>query len=697
MSKIAKGRALLPVFTPTVWQTVLLRLYGLVSAERLASVLSTTPQIIEREARRLGIERIVYQPVWEEKGYVTILRAVWNVLPVSQILTLLQIDEKEFKFRLKEDDFLGERLGDKPVCEEVVYAPLTEAELAKTDECAKIVQKNFIENYTPAFAFYTDEVAPPDNAGGDKIVYDYSSGYGDLFLEGDTLSHAQLAQLAAKGVNGLWFQGVLSNFSPYPFKPTAANGYEKRRENLNRLIDKCARYGIKVYLYVNEPRALVEQEFIGKYADCKGGKEGEYRCLCTSHKAVQTYLFNAVYSLLNDCPDLGGFITITMSENLTNCYSRGNKICPRCNKRKQEEVVSEVNNIIQAAVTQSGSRARVIANLWGWSKGHGWSDESIERGIRLLDEKIEVMCVSELGTQKRGNEEKYVAEYSLSQVGPSEESKKMLTEAKRCGHKTWAKVQVNNSWEFVSAPYIPAYELIVEHIQNLQALQTGGYMLSWTFGGYPSKTLDLVNQMCKGGFDYGKWLSTSYGAQAEVVKSAVHDFSEGFKKLPYEWTFLYRGPQHVGAANLLYSKPTGYPSTMVCYPHDDLAGWQVGTRASFIRGLEEMLTAWKRGLDLLEESGMNEEEELYRYAKAFYLAYATTLNETKFIIAREARDVEKMQAALDVEEDLTKAQYALAARDSRLGFEASNHYYYTQNSYLEKLLNIQAIRKELGK
>ncbi len=697
MLKVSEGKNPLPIFTPTTWQTVLLRLYGLVENETLANVLHTTVEVVEAEAHRLGLENVKLQPIWLERGYITILRSVWNLLPYSQILTLLKIDENELKFRLKEDDFLDVKLGDKPNCEEVLYFPLLEEQIAETEACAKCIREHFIKNYAQPFDFYTERGDAPDNQGCDKIVYDYSAGYGDVFLEEVAISEAELSLLAAKGINGIWFQGVLSALSPYPFKPQLSECYEKRRENLNHLIDKCAKYGIKVYLYVNEPRAMRESEIPPKYVDCMGGKEGEYRCLCTSHKAVQNYLFNAVYSLAKACPNLGGFITITMSENLTNCYSRGDKICPRCNQRQMEEVVSEVNNIFQAAVTQAGASTRVIANLWAWTKGHGWTGERIARGIRLLDKKIEIMCVSELGTQKRGEEEKYIAEYSLSQVGPSEESKAMLSIAKIDGRKTWAKVQVNNSWEYASAPYIPAYELVKEHIENLQALKTDGYMLSWTLGGYPSKTMDLVNQMTKGGFDYEVWLRQSYGGQAQKVQKAVRLFSQGFQKIPYDWKLLYYGAQHVGAANFLYLYPTGYPATMVCFPYDDLDAWRSVGEEEFLTSIREMLAVWQEGLQLLETEGMTAKEELYRYAKAFYLAYAATLNQAEWIIARREKDIDKMRSALDREEVLTQEQYALASLDGKLGFEASNHYYYTQNTYLEKLLNLRVLKKEIGK
>ena len=48
-------------------------------------------------------------------------------------------------------------------------------------------------------------------------------------------------------------------------------------------------------------------------------------------------------------PELGGFFTITVSENLTNCWShhQGGK-CPRCKHRRPAEVVAEVSGFLHA-------------------------------------------------------------------------------------------------------------------------------------------------------------------------------------------------------------------------------------------------------------------------------------------------------------------------------------------------------------
>ena len=59
-------------FTPQKWQTVLLRNYGLVPTATIASVLGTDVDTIEREAKRLGIEKINYSPKWKKQGYINI-------------------------------------------------------------------------------------------------------------------------------------------------------------------------------------------------------------------------------------------------------------------------------------------------------------------------------------------------------------------------------------------------------------------------------------------------------------------------------------------------------------------------------------------------------------------------------------------------------------------------------------------------
>ena len=138
----------LDIFTPTKWQTVILRNYGLVKAENIAKVLKCTPKRIEIEATRLGIEKIQYSNVWREKSYLAIIRNNWNLLNYEQLLILLDMSEEELSHNLKNNDFLGVKLGNfKPELESICFKKLNKEELKETHKVKKIITKYFIDNY----------------------------------------------------------------------------------------------------------------------------------------------------------------------------------------------------------------------------------------------------------------------------------------------------------------------------------------------------------------------------------------------------------------------------------------------------------------------------------------------------------------------------------------------------------------------
>ena len=320
------------------------------------------------------------------------------------------------------------------------------------------------------------------------------------------LSDELLSQYAQVGINGIWIHAVLSELSPYPFCERLSLGYEKRRDKINALISRCAKFGIKIYLYFNEPRALIESQL--KTKELKGHvmASGEV-ALCLSKQEVKDYLYNAFYDLVSSVKDLGGIITITMSENLTHCLSKGKTNCPNCVSVLPYEYPVLINNIIAKAIKDANSQAKLLANLWGWSENFDFTIKDTKRAIDMLDSGVSVILVSEIGLkiEKQGLKSE-IPEYSISNVGPSEISKELLLYAKSKGRKTYAKIQVNNSWEMSAVPSIPTYDLVYEHLQNLKDIGVEDYMLSWTLGGYPSLSLQMVSAFSSG-ISLEKWAS----------------------------------------------------------------------------------------------------------------------------------------------------------------------------------------------
>ncbi|MDD4003408.1 MAG: hypothetical protein PHE12_04350, partial [Clostridia bacterium] len=341
----------LPLNFPTDWQAVIFRNYGIAPTKNIAQILNTDEKIINAEAANLGLSNVIYNDNWLSKGYISIIRNNWHLLSYTQITQLLCISEEQLAFILKEDDFLNVKLGNfKPYVIEPQYSPLNNEQKEQTKKIKEIVELNYIPYQKQPFDFFNKNTNEnkkfelKSQTIKDRIIYSYFALYGDSLISKDNESYPDylLEKYADLNINGIWMQGLLYQLSEYPFDNSLSNGYKKRRENLNALIERCKKYGIKVYLYFNEPRAMNEAFFADK-KDIKGEHSEGLYSLCTSKKVVQDYLYNSVKDLFTACPDLGGIITITMSENLTHCYSKsydGKCNCPLCKDRKAEEVAA---------------------------------------------------------------------------------------------------------------------------------------------------------------------------------------------------------------------------------------------------------------------------------------------------------------------------------------------------------------------
>lgn len=685
---------------PTSWQTVIFRNYGYVRTERIAAVLGCDAETIDAEAKRLGLEYIDYSADFESRGYITVIRNNWYLLPYGQLEQLLGFDESKLDFVLEKDDFLSTKLGNfKPECEAVRYAPLTDEQIAVTNSLASIIASYKTENSARPFDFFADTPSSAEKiteAQGKRIVHGYLSPCGDVFVSdcADTLPETLLEKYRESGVNGIWLHGVLSSLSPYPFAPALSKDYKLRRENLNKIIARCKKYGIKVYLYMNEPRAL-PAEADPKYEDLIGWQG--MRTLCMEKQEVRDYLYEAVKDLCASARDLGGIFTITMSENPTHCNFLPDTECPTCKNISPEISAATVNNIMFKAMKDSGCEGELIANLWGWSSYMGWSDEQIFHGIDMLDPKISVLCVSEYDLDiEKGGVKSRIIDYSISNPGPSETSKKMMTKARETGHKVYAKIQASNSWECSAVPYIPAFDLVCEHLENLSAIGVEDYFLTWTQGGYPSPSVELAGEY-KNGFDLDKWYEKKYGENAEIVHKGIKKICEAFREYPFSVRALYMSPKTLASANMWDLTPDENSSCMVCYSFDDYESWITPYPYEiYVSQMEKLLDLWQEGIDILRDAEKNEQtDELLRLAIASRLHFKTDLLQTKFAKAKREDDKELMLLCIDGEKQTAAELLELMRLDARIGYEASNHYFYTERGLIEKIIRMEELAKLL--
>jgi hypothetical protein len=700
------------------------RNWPLVTPERMAKVVGAKKADIVRMGRAMGLgnpPRITRDQ--QARSYITILKRNWHLLPYEQILELLDWTPDQLAFTLREDDFLFIKFGQlKPKCEPIRYEPPNEKAIARERDIAQITRDAFAESIAqpdgePLFSFVselsrrpagTESQRPPS---GDSLcfIYSYFALYGDPLLEkaADPFPDGYLARLAQAGVNGVWLQGVLYKLAPFPWEPERSANYKDRLKNLRVLVARAKKHGIEVFLYLNEPRAM-PLTFFEVQPHLKGVVEGDYAAMCTSVPEVRKYLGDSVATICRAVPDLGGFFTITASENLTSCWShtRGAQ-CPRCVNRSAADVIAEVNRQYVEGIRQAGTPARLIA--WDW----GWDDKWTPDAIRQLPTEASLMSVSEWSLPiDRGGVKSEVGEYSISSIGPGPRALRHWKIARERGLKTMAKIQAGNTWELSAVPYIPAVENVARHVENLRGANVDGLMLSWTLGGCPSPNLEVVAEvLASGSADKAmqRVAERRFGPSlAPAVVTAWRGFSTAFCEFPYDGSVLYNAPQQVGPSNLFWSEPTGYAATMVGFPYDALDHWRaIYSPAIFIQQFDKVADGFDRALaglktataqvDATPEQRRALDEEC-GVAEACAIHFRTCANQARFVVARReiaaAKKPAKITPQLEILERVLKDEIELARRlhriqssDSRIGFEASNQYAYVPVDFAEKVLN----------
>jgi len=712
------------------------RNWDLVDPARLAKTVGCKQADILSLAESMGLPEARPIPSeYRKRMYITIIRRNWHLLSYEQLLSLLNMSSGELAVCLREDDFLFIKLGSlKPNCLALSYTRPSPDELRQAAQIKRLArsffQRSGYQNAVPRFEFVQELMSASDSAGqlqgtrvnnGEpRILYSYFGVFGDPLMDTtlDPYPEGLLAKLAAKGINGVWLHVVLNQIAPGDMGfPEFGAGYQTRLSTLKKIVERAKKYGIGVYLYMNEPRSM-PSAFFKNRVDIAGVTEGDFTTMCTSTKKVTDWITHSLTYVFKEVPGLGGVFTISASENLTNCASHGQQLrCPVCSKYSYATIIANVNHAIEEGVHAGNPEAKVI--VWDW----GWKEEEAAAIIAKLPTSVWFMSVSEWEKPvERGGVRTDVGEYAMSVVGPGPRAKRHWDWARKAGLKTIAKVQVNNTWELSAIPWIPVANLVAEHAANLAQERLDGYFMSWSLGGYPSVNLDIARAFAhRPAADYTVLLDSiaalRYGKEAApFIRQAWATFSKAFQEFPFSVQALYTSPLQYGPANLLFASPSGYHATMVGFPYDDLDQWDGPYSGETFAGqFDKLALGWKMGLDIFKRAlpmvpAAHKKAVLqdWQFAEAAYVHFASVANQCHFIIERnllkttmgnkEKQLVQsRINAVLDEEIKLSSELFDLTTLNPMIGFEASNQYYYVPQDLVEKIINCEFVRKQIHK
>jgi len=711
------------------------RNFDLLPKETLARFLNCRKNDIEAIARDLGLPQLPLPPF--ERALPVIIRRNWYLIPREDIANLLCLSPEDFRQVLLEMDYLDVKLGGQPAVKPIRWRPPTERERSAARRFAKKIRPYFEDlfRWEQPFAFVREMSKVPGGQRRAKqfsaqklwkpcIFYSYIGTYGDVLLTGeDFYPDGILARLAERGVNGVWLPVQLRDLAPSRVFPEFGKGCETRLKNLRKMAVRCRKYGIGIYLYLNEPKGM-PPEFFEQHPEARGMRSRiptrNVWGMCTSTPQVQEFLRESTAFVFGRVPELAGAILITASEFITNCYSHGfgdaagrptRNFCPRCRERGPVAVLTDAARLIYEGLRQAHSPAQVIQWLWSWH--YILTRKQIAQAIRALPERMPVMVDWARGTPfERFGKKAVVDEYSLAFVRPSSLTRMVMREARREGRDVIARAQVVTSVEMNALPYLPALPNVVRLLRELRKHKIRGFQGCWIFGAYPDRNMELIALERKA--DPLRALAEKhYGKKgASLALRAWKAFSRGLSYLPESVNVLYQSPLNAGPAVPLALNPEPWRRSMVLLSSDDLAascapfGPKVAAKSfrAAARHWQEGIEFLKGAMALAPPDKREENERDYGVSVACGLHFESAANHIEFIMLRnqvlsgrkEWNDVgPRMLRLVDDEKNVVKQLLGIAKRDARIGYEGSVGYFYRPLDLIEKLLSLDATRARL--
>ena len=556
--------------------------------------------------------------------------------------------------------------------------------------------------------FFTPIKRPPFNE--DELMDDI-----------DYYPEPYLDRLAHEGVNGLWITVSWRELANTSFTRCGPDA-ERRLAKLRRTIARCAKYGIRVWAFCIEPAAVPEDDPLVKaHPELFGAAGGGRRYFCTSSPAACRYIEESVRDIFTQAPGLGGVLAISYGERGTMCFGqidatdkfrRGR--CPRCDLREPWELYRPYAESVVRGIRAAGSSAEFASWFYMPQPNpvrHPWVAACSERlpdGVTLIGNFESGALREQLGRYRVGGD------YWQSFVGPSTGFRDLAQAGVAAGHRIGAKIQVGNSHECATVPFVPVPGLLYRKYRAMRELGVSTVLQCWYFGNCPGIMNKAAGELAYEDFADGedaflKRLAAPYwGEDTEAVAGVWKAFSDAYAEYPLSNNMQYYGPFHAGVAWPLYADVELLPLGRTWMPLDAPSGDRICEALEnhtleeasilagrMVRGVQLKDEQGRDTLDVLSERWKDDPERTrdlnvmralrLQFESAadiftFYLDRARAVHASRTFgdAAAALAAVARMKATVAREEDVTRRMLPLAKADSRLGFhsEAARHQYH---------------------
>ncbi|MBE6917951.1 MAG: hypothetical protein E7470_08655 [Ruminococcaceae bacterium] len=538
-----------------------------------------------------------------------------------------------------------------------------------------VIERKPVIRHRITRGFYSPTTRPPKCA--DELMDD-EDYYPDEYLN----------RLAHDGANGLWIYTLFENLLPSDIFVEYGENSARRIEKLKKVVAKCKRYGIKVWVFGVEPIAL-RPEMAKNYPDCTSEVDtwNGHHTVCPYSERGAQYCIEATQKLMTLVPDLAGIIDITFGERPTNCSSANYHKCPRCKDHTHGEIMARTIDLMKEGIRRSGTNGEFVS----WTYGHRDSKpEDIREYVRLAPEDVILQeNFEDAGFDEQLGKTRQAIDYWLSYKGPSQMFRTAAQTAVENRKRMFAKMQVCCSHELATVPYIPAPGILFDKYAAAYRYGVEGVMQCWLFGNYPSMMSKAAGELAfvsdfsdKHGF-LTQLAGAFCGSDAQKLVAAWDHFEESYIHYPLNIMFSYYGPMHDGVVWDLALEPKDAALPRSWQLTDKPDGDRIGECLQCGHTLEEaveltsiMRREWNAGVALLPENTPAEQASV---ANALATLYASGNNILRFYALRHAlvygeQDkqelLDEMERIVDAEIANSEQMIALCEQDSRLGYHS---------------------------
>ncbi len=536
-----------------------------------------------------------------------------------------------------------------------------------------------------------------------------------------------LNRLASEGINGLWLTVGFRDLCPSELFPGHGKDSTKRLAKLRRTALKCARYGIKIYVFCIEPDGFgKDPEYLRSMSYLEGNPEFEGQktewavYFCPSTGKAKKYLEDSAYHIFSNVPELGGLIDINLGERPTHCYSAtGNFFdcnCPRCSKRQPWEVFADVTASISKGMRKANPRAEMISWLYTpyMFEHKGKSVEEYFQVMRDIAAHVPENVTLQVNFESTGKvmqlgRERTALDYWLAWPGPSKLFKDCARTAVKAGARMSAKIQVGCSHEVATVPFVPVPGNLYKKYRAMRDLGVSSVMQCWYFGNYPGLMNKAAGELSFFPFpdnedDFLLSLAgIDWGKNAAKVSRAWKLFQKSYSEFPVNLPFTWYGPVHHSIVWPLHLIPVDQPmSPSWKFTFPMVSGDRIGECICFGHTLTEILTLlrrmdkfWSAGVKIIESIESDYQNSRQRLQdislnKALGLQINSSLNVFTFYDLREKlpfmkkasqiKALGKMRNIAECEIKNSLKLRKLCETDPRLGFhsEAEGYKYFAE-------------------